>query len=67
MHGFQRAQQTKKPLWQVMMKAQRRVFQMVVLYLLVLCGLFSVTTWLFLRDVPYEEEVQEVDVWDYIF
>jgi hypothetical protein len=66
MHGFQRAQQTKKPLWSVM-KAQSRVFQMVVFYILVLCGLFSVTTWLFLRDVPYEEEVQEVDFKDYIF
>jgi hypothetical protein len=60
MHAFNRAQQTKKPLMCVM-KSDKRVFATVVLYLVILCGLFVLTTWLFLREVPYVE-VDRTDV-----
>jgi hypothetical protein len=54
MHGFQRAQQTKRPLMWVM-KADKTVFATVIMYMVILCGLFIVTTWLFVRDVPHHE------------
>eukprot|EP00529_Nitzschia_sp_RCC80_P002293 CAMPEP_0113480212 /NCGR_PEP_ID=MMETSP0014_2-20120614/21752_1 /TAXON_ID=2857 /ORGANISM="Nitzschia sp." /LENGTH=1932 /DNA_ID=CAMNT_0000373621 /DNA_START=203 /DNA_END=6001 /DNA_ORIENTATION=- /assembly_acc=CAM_ASM_000159 len=54
MHAFYRGQQTKKSLWFVMRKS-KRVTMVVVAYFLVFCGLFAVTTWSFVRDVPFEE------------
>lgn len=54
MHAFYRGQQTKKSLWFVMRKSVR-VAIAVLVYFLVFAGLFFVTTWTFLRDVPFEE------------
>ena len=53
MHGFNRSQQTKKPLLYVM-RRNTRVALKVVVYVLVFCVLFAVTTWTFLRETPYE-------------
>lgn len=62
MHAFSRAQQTKKPLMCVM-KNDKQVFGRVILYVLWLCCLIALSTWLFLRDVPYVE-VEREDVLD---
>jgi hypothetical protein len=56
MHAFYRSLQTKKSLLFVM-KKDRRAFRDVILYVVVLCFLFGVTTWLMIRDVPYERQV----------
>jgi hypothetical protein len=65
MHGFQRGEQTKKPLLSVM-KSDFRVFRDVVLYILVLAGLFALTTWTFVRDVPFEEPERDINILDFI-
>jgi hypothetical protein len=61
MHGFQRAQQTKKPLVCVMIE-DKKVLAMVVIYMVILCGLFIVTTWLFVHDGPHDDVVDRDDV-----
>ena len=52
MHAFQRAQQTKKPLFQVMQK-DTRVVLMVATYALIFSGLLVFTTWTMLRTVHH--------------
>jgi Fe2+ transport system protein B len=54
MHAFYRGQQTKKSLWFVIRRSMR-VTAVVVMYFLVFVGLFAVTTWSFIRDIPHEE------------
>jgi hypothetical protein len=53
-HTFFRGQQTKKSLWHEMRKS-RKVVAVVIAYLLVFAGLVGLTTWFFIRDVPFEE------------
>ena len=55
MYGFQRGLQTKKPLLQLM-TTHWIILRNVVLYVLLFCGLFAITTWSFVRNVPYENE-----------
>jgi hypothetical protein len=55
MHAFYRSLQTKKSLLSVM-KKDRRAFRDVILYVVVLCFLFGVSTWLMVRDIPYVRE-----------
>jgi type IV secretory pathway TrbD component len=54
MHGFSRAQQTKKPLLYTM-RRDNSLAVSVVVYSVVLAALFGVTTWLMVREVPYVE------------
>jgi len=56
MHACFRAQQAKKPLIYAM-KKDRSVAAVTILYLLGLVVLVSVTTWLFIRDHPFLENV----------
>ena len=55
MYGFQRGLQTKKPLWRLM-TSDLKIFRDVSFYVLLLVGLFAVTTWTFVRDIPYDED-----------
>ena len=66
MHGFNRAQQTKKPLL-CMCKKNKRIFVMVFTYMITLGGLISVTTWLFTKDKPYEDITIDEILGDYVF
>jgi hypothetical protein len=54
MHGFYRGQQAKKPLIYVI-RRNSRVAVMTMLYFLGFAALFSITTWLFVRDQPFKE------------
>mmetsp|Transcript_10771 Transcript_10771/g.22367 ORF Transcript_10771/g.22367 Transcript_10771/m.22367 type:complete len:602 (-) Transcript_10771:246-2051(-) len=54
MHACFRAQQAKKPLLHVA-RRNRSVALIMVLYFLGFVLLFSVTTWLFIRDLPFAE------------
>ncbi|KAL3921731.1 MAG: hypothetical protein SGILL_002591 [Bacillariaceae sp.] len=54
MHTFYRGQQTKQPLLYVIRRS-RRVAITALLYFLAFAALFSITTWLFVRDQPFEE------------
>jgi hypothetical protein len=54
MHSLYRGQQTKKPLINVI-RRDRRVALTASLYCVGLAGLVSITTWLFVRDEPFEE------------
>ena len=54
MYGFQRGLQTKKPLWGLM-TSDLKICRDVLVYVLLLVGLFAVTTWTFVRDIPYDE------------
>ena len=56
MHACFRAQQAKKPLMYVM-KRDRSVAIITILYCFGFAALFSVTTWLFIRDQPFEENI----------
>jgi len=56
MHTFFRAQQTKKPLFYVI-RNSCCVASIVTVYCLGLVALFSLTTWLFVQDQPFEEAV----------
>ena len=60
MHTFFRGQQSKKPLLHVM----KRDWRVAATTILFFCGfviLFSVTTWLFIREIPFEEAVPLTD------
>lgn len=54
MHACFRGQQAKKPLIHAC-KKNRYVAAMILLYCIGLVALISVTTWLFVRDQPFEE------------
>lgn len=54
MHTFFRGQQTKKSLRQEMRRS-RKVAVFILIYFLVFAGLVGLTTWLFIRDVPFDE------------
>jgi hypothetical protein len=65
MHACFRAQQAKKPLIYAA-KRDRSVAMYMILYCIGFIALFSVTTWLFIRDQPFEDNVpltkiQELD------
>lgn len=66
MHGFQRAQQTKKPLTYEMRHSKGVAFR-VTLNVVVLLGLIVLTTWLFARDLPYDYVEIEPDLTKYFF
>lgn len=53
MHGFGRAQQTKKPLLH-MMKKDKKTMLNVIVFIIILAGLLCLTTWTFLRKTPWE-------------
>lgn len=61
MHACFRAQQAKKPLFYVM-KRNLSVTMIVVAYCFGFVALFSVTTWLFIRDHPFEENFPPTQV-----
>ncbi|KAG7372253.1 ABC transporter [Nitzschia inconspicua] len=54
MHAMYRGQQTKKPLFNEMRK-KKRVAIAVTFYCLGFAVLFTLTTWLFIRDQPFAE------------
>jgi len=56
MHAFFRGQQTKKPLFYVMIR-DCRVATSTIVYCFGFVVLFSVTTWLFIQDQPFVEAV----------
>jgi hypothetical protein len=56
MHACFRAQQAKKPLTYVL-KRDCSVVAITILYFVGLMGLVAVTTWLFMRDLPFKENV----------
>jgi hypothetical protein len=58
MHGLNRAQQTKKPLRQ-MLPADLKLFRAVIFYCVFLVGLVAVTTWLMIRDAPFPEKTRD--------
>jgi hypothetical protein len=66
MHGFQRAQQTKKPLTYEI-RQHRGVAMQVVIYLIVLLALIGFTSWAFVRDLPYDYVELEPDLTKYFF
>ena len=54
MHAFYRGQQTKKPLFYVI-RRDSRVAMATILYFFGFAALFALTTYLFVRDQPFEE------------
>ena len=54
MHGFNRAQQTKKPLV-YMMKKDSKIARDVMIYMVLLLGMFAVTTYTFMRVTDWED------------
>ena len=61
MHACFRPQQAKKPLTYVM-KRDCSVATITIIYCFGFIALFSVTTWLFMRDLPFEENVPPTEV-----
>lgn len=61
MHACFRAQQAKKPL-SYDMKRNKSVLVTTIVYCLGFIGLFSITTWTIIRNVPFEENVSRTQL-----